>query len=451
MVIAMRRQLVAACVAAVMAVKARDVKAQTWAQTYLPDRQVWLQDRAFLEGRGIRAGNFELHPGIGAEFGYDSNVFYSSSRSGTVTPALRLRVTPSFSVSTLGAQRTANSDSQATALPTVNFRAGVAAIYHEWIGLGDSQVDKLRNLGGQLDLRLDLFPQRTWQFSIANNFTRFIQPGPEDPATHAPAVVRRADGTTETVTLNRNYNVTAAELAYAPGRGVFELRAGYSFVVSIFDQAANERYDYLGHEGSVRMRWRFLPKTALIWEGFVNRIGYLNTTAGLSDSTPIRTRFGLNGLLTNKISLLVAVGYQGTFFDQGSNADTVIGQAELRWLINALSSLRVGFVRDVQNSFFGNYFVRNRGYAGYSQTFDGRFLLSVDAGVGLYQYGLISSTPDPTAVRVEGTVFGEYRFSNVFGVNATVRGAANISDVQIGTQYIDWTRFDALVGVRAFW
>jgi hypothetical protein len=159
----------------------------------------------------------------------------------------------------------------------------------------------------------------------------------------------------------------------------------------------------------------------------------------------------LNGLLTNKISLLVAVGYQGTFYNSGDNADTVIGQAELRWLINTLSSLRVGFVRDVQNSFFGNYFVRNRGYASYSQTFDGRFLLSVDAGVGLYQYGLISATPDPTAVRVEGTVFGEYRFSNVFGVNATVRGAANISDVQIGVQYIDWTRFDALLGVRAFW
>lgn len=41
--------------------------------------QVWLSDRSLSEGRGIRTGNFELHPGIGAEFGYDSNAFYQSA------------------------------------------------------------------------------------------------------------------------------------------------------------------------------------------------------------------------------------------------------------------------------------------------------------------------------------------------------------------------------------
>ena len=37
--------------------------------------QYWLSDRNLSEGRGIRLGNFELHPGIGAEFGYDSNTY----------------------------------------------------------------------------------------------------------------------------------------------------------------------------------------------------------------------------------------------------------------------------------------------------------------------------------------------------------------------------------------
>src|SRR5687768_7246022 len=98
--------------------------------------QPWLGDRRFGGGIGVRAGNFELHPGIAGEVGYDSN-FYQSS--GRVTPAgqtvlvppefqatapgggalggvgffnepsvgvLRFRVTPSLSLKTLGPQRT---------------------------------------------------------------------------------------------------------------------------------------------------------------------------------------------------------------------------------------------------------------------------------------------------------------------------------------------------------
>ena len=68
-------------------------------------QQPWLQDRAAGEGIGIRTGNFELHPSIAAELGYDSNYF---QRAGDGTPseepvvdAFRLRNTPSITLSTL--------------------------------------------------------------------------------------------------------------------------------------------------------------------------------------------------------------------------------------------------------------------------------------------------------------------------------------------------------------
>jgi hypothetical protein len=38
-------------------------------------QQPWLQDRRYGVGIGLRTGNFELHPSIAAEFGYDSNYF----------------------------------------------------------------------------------------------------------------------------------------------------------------------------------------------------------------------------------------------------------------------------------------------------------------------------------------------------------------------------------------
>jgi hypothetical protein len=430
--------------------------------------QVWLEDRQLTQGRGIRAGNFELHPGVGAEVGYDSNVFYSANSPNA---ALRLRVTPSLTVSTLGPQRAANSDAPATALPTVNFRGGVALIYHEFIALqSPDRVSNLRNLGVQGNLRFEFFPQRTWQFVIADDFTRTIQPGAQTGT--------GADGALlPSQTFNRNYNIATAELAYAPPRGTLEFRLGYNFSFNLFDSSNYNFYDYLGHSVYARLRWRFLPKTAILWEGSVNPTSYVrpeNSPTGLFSSFPVITRAGINGLLTEKISLLALVGYEATFFEGGDNADTVIGQAELRWLINPRANFRVGFLRDVQNSFFSNYYIRNRGYLSYSHSFNGRFLLSLEGGVGLYQYGYLAdrngaatvpgvgfdSSNRFTAVRLDATAFGEYRFNDVLGINATVRGLSNISDVRLGNttgsdggrgQPIAWTRLEAFLGVRAAW
>ena len=37
----------------------------------------WLADRDSTQGPGFRVGDLELHPGIGVEVGYDSNLYYS--------------------------------------------------------------------------------------------------------------------------------------------------------------------------------------------------------------------------------------------------------------------------------------------------------------------------------------------------------------------------------------
>lgn len=449
------------------------------------EAQVWLSDRALAEGRGIRAGNFELHPGLGAEFGYDSNVFYQSSSyaSGASRPsttAMRLRITPSFSVSTLGAQRLRNSDSAASQ-PTVNFRAGLGLGIHLFFSPdGTGNVSTLNNVDGTATIRADLFPGRTWQFSIGDEFQRQIQAGVE---------VQRVVGsgttaTGETTSPTRNFNTATMELAYAPNRGTFEFRLGYNFIANIFDSleiydtssgAPTRNYsslNYLAHDVTARMRWRFLPKTAILFEAGVTPTTYLDSTGvsnwytGLFNSTPIRTRVGINGLLTEKIALLALVGYQATFYSGGDNADTIIGQAELRWIISEMANFRVGFQRDIQNSFIGNYVIRNRGYLLYQHSFNRRFLLQLDGSVGYQQYGaprdrngnVLSGTTgtDPvdrtfTSVRAEATVFGEYRFTEIFGMNLTGRVSSNITDVALGQNRLDYTRFEAFVGARLAW
>lgn len=435
---------------------------QPWAHTWLADRSVWLQDRGLLEGRGIRTGNFELHPGIGLDFGYDSNVFNGSpSTPNAIQSALRLRVSPTFYVSTLGLQRSTNSDTPTTALPTVNFRGGVGLVYHEWIGIGNAgsrDVSSLRNLGAQASLRFDFFPQRTWQFGVGADFIRQIQPGVADDT---------ASRTINQGTFNRNSVLANLEVAYAPGRGVYELRFGYSFNANFFDHVSFN--DSMTHQGFARMRWRFLPKTAIVWDGAISHLSYLSNggaSTGLFDSTPLSTRIGLMGLLTNRVSVLVLAGYQGTFYELGDNADTVVGQVEVQWLVDARSKLRGGFVRDVQPSVFGNFFVRNRGYVSYIQSFGGRFVLSADIGVGYNQYGYIARRDGSvnrvvtgvdaqtwrfSTVRFDGALFAEYRFNDVFGINASVRGEMLNSETKLGLSPIDWTRVDAFLGARMSW
>src|SRR5690606_33625659 len=76
----------------------------------------WLSDRRYREGAGWRVGDFELHPGLGVDFGYDSNFLRRHSSEDPVQ-SLRLRVSPHFSVSTLGPQRRGDGPP-----PTVEFR-----------------------------------------------------------------------------------------------------------------------------------------------------------------------------------------------------------------------------------------------------------------------------------------------------------------------------------------
>ena len=170
--------------------------------------------------------------------------------------------------------------------------------------------------------------------------------------------------------------------------------------------------------------------------------------------------------------------------------DSVIGQAELKWFLSAspglaqssdvglaLSSIAVGYTRDFQNSYIGNYYGQDRGYLRFNYFFAGRALLTVEGGAGAIEYPTMYWGPSAvspaggdfrhssfTDTRVDGTMFGEYRFTDSFGLNATVRYTANFSNAQVpdtdlgpnvavpASQSYDmsWTRFEAFLGVRWF-
>jgi hypothetical protein len=465
------------------------------------DTPQWLKDRKYNEGIGIREGDFELHPGIAGEVGYDSNYFLRSSGTGYANsggdpanappiPALIFRITPSLYLATIGPQRREGDLSYQP--PSVRFRAGINATYREFIGLSNSAVasqpqndiSAQRNVSINSDARLEISPERPLGAVLYANYGRFILPTSvsSDP----------------NLSLNRDQVGAGGEIVVQPGGGTLDWRFGYSLQDTLFEESVGQPYDNLVNNLYTRGRWKFRPRTALVYDANFNFTSYANQSeanaVGLVNSTPVRTRIGLNGLVTDRFTVTAMVGWGASFFQttipQQPQYDSVIGQAELKWYLSAspglqqssdvgpsLSSIAVGYTRDFVNSYIGDFYGQDRGYLRFNYFFAGRALVALEGGASAIEYPNMYWGPDLanagvpdlranafTDVRVDSSVFGEYRFTDSFGLNATFKYTANFSntivpDVDLGpgvkvpaaqSYDMSWSRFEAYLGVRFF-
>jgi hypothetical protein len=425
----------------------------------------WIADRAIGEGPGIRAGDLELHPGVAGELGYDSNYFQRSGdnvdASGRSYPndhpidaAYRLRSTPSLTLSTISAQRRVG-DTQSAVPPQLTFRSSLFASYNELFGAGsDYDFSKQRHVDGGADLQFQVLPQRTFSFDGNGKYTRSVAPSND------PAIVN---------SWNRDMLGAGAGLTWRPGGGTFDWRLGYDFGYTYFEAQNYRTLDNVNHTFDTRGRYRFFPRTALIYDGSVN-------------GDIVQARIGLNGLITNSFSLLAEAGWASSFFVPTttpvlSNYDSVVGQVELDWFVLpqpklqpgdatvGLSKIGVGYVRDISISYLADYYRRDRGYAKVSYFVGGRFLIDLQGG-----YSLITHPPfqtrqggglpnGATENRVDVQLFTEYRTSDSLGLNMTLRYDASLKDVPLliptttGGPYYDnlaFRRFQAWLGVRWF-
>ncbi len=415
-----------------------------------------MKDRRYGEGIGIRTGDLELHPGIAGEFGYDSNYFLRSDKDALKpVDTLRLRITPSFSLATISPQRR-EAEGGTTEPPKVTFRAGVAASYSEFIATKSANADELskqRNVGVNANLGLNILPQRPWGGDIYGDFVRIPQPSNNPDFNFNRFTARFGGG-----------------IVWAPGGGMFDWRLGYQYSFTYFEQNDLRSLSNYTNEVNTRGRWRFLPRTAFLYDASLGFLRYTNPTPGSLDSDPVRARIGLNGLVTSSFALLAMVGWGASFY-KGPNAqqfDSVIAQGELKWYITpnpgtdatgaglVLSSIAVGYARDFFNSYLGDYYTRDRGYVNLSSFISQRFLLVLDAGVAALHYPnvygntrLLVHTPF-TSTLVDALLFGEYRFSDSIGLNTTIRYSTNITDTDIQGDFLDWKRFEAYIGLRWF-
>jgi hypothetical protein len=452
------------------------------AATAAAQEQTWLKDRRYREGMGYRAGDLEIHPGVAGEFGYDSNMFLRGSKDvgQPIIDVIRLRLTPSLSVSTLGPQRRGESGEHAEP-PKVNFRAGVSGTYNEYIATkGDygSQASQFRNVGAMANFNLEILPNRPWGMVMFGDLTRTVQPSNLSDLTAA---------------YNRINADAGAEIVWAPGGGLFDWRLGYRFDTTLFEKELFKQLNNVTHTLNTRGRWRFLPRTALMYDASQGFVRYADSTSKnfLLDSDPLRARVGMTGLITSYFGFLGMFGWGATFLKPGQvpqeNYDGAIGQAQFTFYPTpapgladsphqatlALSQIGLGYTRDFASSYLGSHYTRDRGYLNGSFFFAGRFLLVAEAGVARVHFPTLYFKPTPGAptapavrtgafneMRVDTSLFAEYRFADSLGVNMHVSYDMN-SSITAPTDRaapadpnrvddLSWKRFQAYLGVRWF-
>lgn len=459
--------------------------------------QPWLVDRRFGGGIGIRTGNFELHPGVAGEVGYDSNFFQSA---GNVTPpgqvvvidpryrpitedgvtfgdtgvfsepsvgAFRFRITPSITLTTLGAQRLAAEDGTPAPRPKVELEASASASYNELLATDadySEAVSENRYLSGDLGVAAKIYPDRPWGFNLMGRYNRSVQPV-NDPA--APPGFQRS-----------TFQAGGA-VEWRPGGGLLEWSLGYNLSYIVFEDAVFSGFSSVANTLALRGRWLFLPRTALVYAGEYGLLYYPDGGTIKPPGSPLSSQVGVNGLVTNHWGAAAMVGWKTIFFGRDDEFDNLVGSLELTWFPSprpdlappsagvGLSSISLGYRRDARPSYLGNY-VQNDSLIGRVSYFvGGLVLVSVEASVdhlsrpsSYFSDGARQSGPF-SENRVSAMGFAEYRTSDRLGLNTTLRYTSALTDQRIPVRNdpseaelpydeFAFSRLEAWLGVRWF-
>jgi hypothetical protein len=360
------------------------------------------------------------------------------------------------------------------------FHGRVAATGDVFFGVSGNQksdATSLSNVGIASDVGLSILPGHTWSGNLMASYNRALT-----PTESLPAGAFNSENT-----YDRDLPSIGGELIFTPGAGLFEWRLGYLFSGTFFEDGTNfQQLDNVNNQIEMRGRWRFLPRTALVYDARFNFINYTSTTCNTpgmcaptkTESHPLHTELGVNGLITPFFSILAMGGWGASFYALAPptpldptpthhDFDSFVGQLELKFYITpqptlepgaatlTLSSISVGFLRDFYDSYIGSYYERDRGYANLSYMYAGKFLVVVEGGAAAIIYPPIPALGTPTGftdAHVDASVFGEWRFKDSFGINATLRYNQEISSQPITvdgvTTSLAYKEFETYLGFR---
>ena len=323
---------------------------------------------AFAEGPGIRQGDLIMHPQALVGFGFDNNVYFDAD-SESPFPSSFLRVGAGLDL----ANRSPNKVG-------LRFEGDLSNRFFLANDAGAAQFVDDRNgveaASGLLEASV-----------LPNAPITAVFRG-EAKYRDTPAFQEMADG------YERLELSPGVDLRFRPGENVesrpFELALGYRFQHVQFvdgDKISTASQDKDAHVLSFLTSWKFFPKTAAVLDARWSFVDFQDTEAGASrDGKPFRVTGGLKGLLTNRISIIGNLGYSHSFHDEGTSFSGLLATAELSYRLEPAFEATLGCHREVRDSAFANFSVRNQGYLRSEVHFLTKYTLGGNVGYDHYSY-----------------------------------------------------------------
>jgi hypothetical protein len=409
--------------------------------------QEWLADRSRAEGRGIRLGDFELHPGLGTEIGYDSNIFLAEPDQEQDSAILR--VSPHLHLSTLTSERLQGQRQR------LSFRAGASAAFKYYFAPSEGDI------GVRQDARLTWAPGDVFSLELFNEFVRSIDPFTEPAGPESAGVDQLAFG--------RDQLGVGTRLQLSTPGGLVKGGVGYRYDIDFFEEGLFRSNNNDNHTISADTSWEFLPKTALFWNGSVGLHSFDDDTADealteRNDSTRVMSKIGLNGALTQRVGFTLAGGYGAGFYEDDNDYENVIAQVELRWRLRQTMLWALGYDRDYSTAFQGNFARMDRVKTRLQAMLGRTVVLGARAELTFVDFGRdenldATGEGERNDIQLLTNLNGEYRIVDWLALTAELGYLENFTDFEYvlvdadGDEVVDpaeYRRFEAWFGVRAF-
>jgi hypothetical protein len=153
---------------------------------------------------------------------------------------------------------------------------------------------------------LDVLPGRPFGFDMYGDFVRTAEP---------------SNLIDEGSAFDRDSLRLGVGVNWRPGGGLFEWRLGYELYYHFFERDTWTDLNNSQHTIMTRGRFRFLPRTALIYDGRVTFLRY-SDTASQNNGEVLNSKIGINGLITHHFGLLAMAGWAASLrADRGSTSN----------------------------------------------------------------------------------------------------------------------------------
>lgn len=297
-----------------------------------------------VEGPGIKIGESTvLHPIVGIEGGYVSNVFYNSAAEQPKGSGI-LRLVAQLGIGSLSPQRLMAAAPDADVPGSQNhgvleYRADIRASYDFFLS-GNGNVTAQDGLGIGADLRGVVLPLHTWSLFFLDDFQRLIRPTNFE----------------STINTNRDVNRLQLGIQFAPvGRSMMGL-LHYENLIDAFETNSQRFADRMQNSVGLTWSWRYRPVTVLfadVTEGFYSGLG---TASQKINSYPLTAVAGIQTLLSLNTTLVGRVGYTNGFYSAGPSYSAVIGGAELGYRYATTGRVTAMYDYLHQDSINANYY-----------------------------------------------------------------------------------------------